>query len=66
MVNIDEMEWNERAHGERFAMQHKRIGSQARHGLDLCAAYAAGDFQEEQDRGLLRGSVTARTHLPHR
>jgi uncharacterized cupin superfamily protein len=29
VVNIDEMEWNERAHGERFAMQHKRIGSQA-------------------------------------
>ena len=29
VVNLDEMEWNERAHGERFAMQFKRIGSQA-------------------------------------
>ena len=29
IVNVDEMEWNERSHGERFAMQHKWLGNKA-------------------------------------
>ena len=29
IVNVDEMEWNLRSHGERFAMKHKWIGNRA-------------------------------------